>query len=215
MPLWQVRLRLPESDRRSQLRELRRRPGMVIRGVDERDVTVEVDGADEAHVRRDWTDATVLTVFRVDGGWSGDWWDGMELEVMDSEYELGPADEGAGTGVLVAVPFHHFDVHGDGRRLTLFWNGYASCRPGPATADERDDGVIVTVTERRPRGPLATAGEGRRSTVELRAPLGDRAIWDRALTPNRAASERPGRRRACAAWRSSSTSPLPRAHPSE
>jgi hypothetical protein len=135
MPLWHVRVRLPEGDRRSRLGELRRRHGVVVRGVDERDVTVEVGGADEAQVRRDWASATVLSVFRVDGGWSGDWWDGQDLEVIDSEYELGPAGG--------------------------------------------DTGVIVMVTERRPRGPLALAGEGRRSTVELRAPLGGRPVWDR------------------------------------
>ena len=179
MPLWHVTVRLPEGDRRSRLRELRSRPGIVIRGVDERTVTVEVGGADEGQVRRDWAAAAVLSVFRVDGGWSGDWWDGQDLEVIESEYELGPAGEDPAAGVLVAVPFHHFAVDSGGRRLTLFWNGYAFCKPGFATADERDDGVIVTVTERRPRGALAAAGEGRRSTVELRAPLGDRPVWDR------------------------------------
>ena len=179
MPLWHVRLRLPEGDRRSQLRVLRSRPGVVIRGVDELDVTVEVGGPGEAQVRRDWVDATLLSVLRVDGGWSGDWWDGQDLEVIDSEYELGPAGEGPADQRLVAMPFHHFALDSGERRLTLFWNGHVFCKPGPATADERDDGVIVTVTERRPRGPLAAVGEGRRSTVELRAPLRDRPVWDR------------------------------------
>ena len=179
MPLWHVRLRLPDADRRGLLRELRGQPGVVVRDVEERIVTVEVGAPDEARVRRDWGPSAVVSVFRVDGGWSGDWWDGEDLETLDSDYVLGPADDGPDAAVLVAVPFHHFAVDRSGRCLTMFWNGFAFCEPGPATADERDDGVIVTITERQPRGALATAGEGRRSTVKLRTALGRRPVWDR------------------------------------
>jgi hypothetical protein len=177
MPLWHVTLRLPDGDRRALLRELRGEAGVVIRNVNERIVTVEVAAPDEAQAGRELGSASVTSVLRVDGGWWGDWWDGESPVVVDPDYLLGPA--GPDGDLLFAVPFHHFAVDGSGRGLTLFWNGYASCEPGPATADERDDGVIVTVTERRPRGPIAAAGEGRRSAVELDAPLGHRPVWDR------------------------------------
>jgi hypothetical protein len=179
MALWHVTLRLPEGDRRSQLRDLRSRSGVVIRGVYEHEVEDEVGGADEAQVRRDWAHAAVLSVLRIDAGWSGDWWDGEDPETLAPDYRLGPAADGPDAQVLIAVPFHHFRVDGTDRRLTLFWHGFASCEPGPAMADERDESVIVTVTERRPGGALAAAGVGRRSVVELRAPLGDRPVWDR------------------------------------
>jgi hypothetical protein len=179
MPLWHVMLRLPDGDRRTLLRALHRQPGLAIRSVKQRTVTVEVDAPDEAQVRLDWAAAAVLSVLRVDGGWSGDWWDGQDREVLDSEYLLGPADDGPDGDVLFAVPFHHFSADGSGRCLTMFWNGYASGAPGPTAAEERADGVIVTVTERRDRGPLSTAGVGRRSTLMLRSPLGHRAVWDR------------------------------------
>jgi hypothetical protein len=187
MPLWHVILRLPDGDRRTLLRELRGQPGVVIRNVSERVVTVEVGAPDEARVRRDWAPAAVLSVLRVDGGWHGDWWNGEAREVLDSDYVFGPAGDGPDGDVLFAVPFHHFCVDGSGLCLTMFWNGYAFCEPGPATVDERDDGVIVTVTERRPRGPVASAGAGRRSTAKLRTPLGHRRVWDRrpgALRPH-------------------------------
>lgn len=179
MAHWHVMLTLPNGDRRTLLRELRGQPGVVIRNVSERVVTVEVGAPDEARVRRNWGPAAVLAVLRVDGGWHGDWWSGEAREVLYSDYVLGPAGDGADGDLLFAVPFHHFCVDGSGLCLTMFWNGYAFCEPGPATVDERDDGVIVTVTERRPRGPVAAAGAGRRSTATLQGPLGPRPVWDR------------------------------------
>jgi hypothetical protein len=169
MPSWHVTLRLPDGDRRALLDELRRRPGVDVRDVDERTVTVEVGAPDEARVRRGWAPAAAASALRVDGGWMGDWWDGDDIEEMEPEYVLRLSGDGPGADLLVAVPFHHFSVDGSGRRLTLFWNGYASCRPGPATAEERGDGVIVTVTERRPSGALAIGGCG----------TGDRARFGR------------------------------------
>jgi hypothetical protein len=179
MPLWNVTLRLPEGDRRTLLRELRGQADVVIRSVNERVVTVEVAGPDEARVRQDWAWAAVLSVLRVDAGWWGDWWDSQDREVLNSEYLLGPEGDGPDAGLLYAVPFHHFSVDSSGRCLTMFWNGFASCEPGPAMADERDDRVIVTVTERRPRGAISTAGAGRRSTVTLGTVLGHRPVCDR------------------------------------
>jgi hypothetical protein len=123
--------------------------------------------------------AAVLAAYRVDGGWSGDSWAGQDSKVVETECVLGTIGADSNASQLVAVPFHHFSLDGSGRRLTLFWNGYAFSEPGPVWADERDDGVIVTVTERRAAGALATAGEGRRSAVQLRAPIGDRPAWDR------------------------------------
>jgi hypothetical protein len=165
MPLWNVTLRLPEGDRRTLLRELRGQADVVIRSVNERVVTVEVAGPDEARVRQDWTWAAVLSVLRVDAGWWGDWWDGQDREVLNSEYLLGPEGDGPDAGLLYAVPFHHFSVDSSGRCLTM--------------ADERDGHVIVTVTERRPRGAISTAGAGRRSTVTLGTVLGHRPVCDR------------------------------------
>jgi hypothetical protein len=179
MPLWHVTLRLPDGDRRTLLRGLRGQPGVVIRNVRERLVTVEVGAPDEAQVQRDWAQAPVLSVLRVDAGWHGDWWDGGAREIPDPDYVLGPAGDGPDGDLLFAVAFHHFSVDSSGLCLTMLWNGFAFCEPGPATVDERDDGVIVTVTERRPRGPVPAAGAGRRSTVKLRTHLGHRPVWDR------------------------------------
>jgi hypothetical protein len=179
VPLWDVTLRMPDGDRRLLLRELRGQPGVVIRDVRERVVTVHVEARDEAQVRRDWASASVLSVLRVDGGWHGDWWSGEAREVRDSDYVLGPAGDGSDGDVLFAVPFHHFSVDSSGLRLTMFWNGYAFCEPGPVKVHERAEGVTVTVTERRPRDAVAAAGAGRRSTVTLRSPLGHRPVWDR------------------------------------
>ncbi len=181
MPLWQVTLRLPGGDRRQVLREFRQRAGdVVIRDVSEDTVTVEVAAADEPEVRRQWPGSAAISVFRVDGGWSGDWWDGPGPGLLDSDEVLGPAGDDPDGHVLVAVPFHHFAIDGSGRCLTVFWNGTAACAAGDVTADERDDGVIVTVTERCPRGgAIAAAGEGRRATLMLHTALGTRPVWDR------------------------------------
>jgi hypothetical protein len=101
---------------------------------------------------------------------------------VDLDCLLGPAGDGPDGDLLFAVSFHHFSVDSSGRGLTLFWNGFASCEPGPAGADEQDDGVIVTVTERRPRGAISAAGQGRRSAVKLGTPwvIGRCAIDDEA-----------------------------------
>jgi hypothetical protein len=152
---------------------------VVIRNVNERIVTVEVAAPDETQAGRVWGSASVTSVLRVDGGWWGDWWDGEAPVVVHPDYLLWPASDRPDGDLLFAVPFHHCSVDSSGRGLTLFGNGYASCEPGPATADEQDDGVVVTVTECRPRGAISAAGAGRRSTVELGAPLGPRPVWDR------------------------------------
>jgi hypothetical protein len=114
----------------------------------------------------------VASVERVDGGWSGDWWDSEEGLADGESYPLPRAG-------LYAVPFHHYTVDASGRRLTVFWNGLAFCEPGPATAEEREDGVIVTVTELRASDVIAPAGQGRRTTLALERPLGNRPVWDR------------------------------------
>ena len=174
MRRWQITIPIPEGDRRAFLSALRTRAG-VFRGVDERSVVVEVEGPDEEAVRRDWSADGVRSVWRVGDGWDGDWWDGLAETRPHGEYVVDKEDR------LFAVPFHHVDVDASGRRLTLFWNGLAAYEPGPASAEEREDGVIVTVTERRGGGGNAVplAGEGHRSTVTLSAPLGDRPVWDR------------------------------------
>jgi hypothetical protein len=178
MALWQVTVRLPGGDRRQVLREIRGRAGVVIRGVQDTNVTLEVAAVDEVELRRHWPGSESVSVMRVDGGWSGDWWDGDGPGLLGSDEVLGPADGSPDGDVVVSVPFHHFAVDHSDRRLTLFWNG-SSCEAGPATADEREDGVIVTVTERRPRGARAAVGEGRRTTRTLRTALGARPVWER------------------------------------
>jgi hypothetical protein len=136
IPVWHITLRLPDAHCRSLLRELRGRPDVVIRDVEDRIVTVEVSASDEDNARRAWAPAAVLAAFRVDGGWSGDWWDGQDSKVVETECVLGTVGADSNASQLVAVPFRHFSPDGSGRRLTLFWNGYAFCEAGPVWADD-------------------------------------------------------------------------------
>jgi hypothetical protein len=74
----------------------------------------------------------------------------------------------------------HFEVSGDGRRLTVFWTRSGSARSERVDVVEYPDRVEVGVVDRLPNGFITLDAVPDHRRVRLSAPLGDRAVIDMA-----------------------------------